>query len=739
MDRKIDVNDKIDQVVSRLREDAAQLFDTKLTISSDAKCRILTTIDDKISIFVSDNNYKEGAYTLYSKSESNHGLCVIVSNKLGNNLHSQTNLDNIPTLYISTVEDKSFWDKIRIYFEVVLENEEIPSFKQIQAKTIECIKPEYIKNNLLIICVNKAARIWMKYITFNKIYKKWSDQELEQAWWEKHILSATMTTQKSSTQADKSNRDTLRSTFIFDTSDGKKEYCPHIDEYIFNRYQEIDVAYVKRIFLEFLLFMKSNKFEKSKMLKQLLDVLEQEISDFKKVNNNLIDLDISRSIHRYIGIIDIYHKEFKNDQNFLDNKIVFVKTHIKDLINDKKFRWLIDIAEYLMLYKKTTKHYFEDQVDLLIEQLESKQETFESSANVYLREPCIKTIQSLKEYKDIEYNAEEKLAYIQFERAQKVVSKGSYLYGTVLLKEGIKILEKANFKGIYKEKINSWSSILKEWSLQAHKELKPIQLKMPISSELIKKIETANNNYITQLKKLSLKDRIPTFFVHNTYFIDEEEFLKGYKKYKQENLISNIKIETTQFIDATNVVVPKNDKEKIEQREFMYYSMIIGYQIENFTSIFDKVVGKLFKLNDIIDYLSNSEVVHADDLKFIKYGLELFGSKQYAASVHILLPIIERFFRMLMEVMDKDAKYKSSGNIERNVSLDKMIKDSVEVGFSKGTARFFRFFISNKFGYNLRNDVIHSLHEFEVVNDRKNAILVLWCVLFCYVNLKRVD
>ena len=749
MDRKIDVNDKIDQVVSRLREDAAQLFDTKLTFSSDAKCRVLTTIDDKVSIFVSDNNYKEGAYTLYSKSKSSHKLCVIIYDELDNNLHSQNNPDNIPTLYISDVEDDSFLDRIKIYFEVVSEGKNIPSFKQIQAETTERIKLEYIKNNSLRVHVRKATKMWTKYITFNKIYKKWSDQELEQAWWEKNILDATMTTQRSNTQ-DKTDTNVggiFKPTFIFDTSDGKKECYPDLDEllkskdsgldeYVFNRYQEIDIAYVRRIFLEFLLFMKSNKFEKPKMLLQLLNLIEQEISGLRKVNNNLIDLDISKSIHRYIEIIYIYYDAFKNDQDFLKNKIVFVKTYIKHLINDQKFRWLIDVAEYLMLYKKITKDYFEDEVSTLIEQLESRQETSESSTDVYLLEPCIKTIQSLKEYKGMEYNAEEKLAEIQYKRAHQAMSKGSYLYGTVLLKKGIEILEEAKLKGIYKEKIKSWSNILQKWAPQAQKELKPIPSKVPISSELTKRIEAAINSYITQLKKLSLKNRILTFFVHNTYFIGEEEFLKGYENYEQTDVMSRIEVT---LLRGNNITASNEEEMRREQKEFIYYSMIIGDQVENFASIFDKAIGKLFTINDLIDYLNNSEAVHPDDLKFIKCGLELFDLKQYAASVHILLPVIERFFRMLMEVMGKDAKPKSGGNIERNISLDTMIKDSIEVGFPKDAARFFRFFISNKFGYNLRNDVIHSLHEFEVVNYRKNAILVLWCVLFCYVNLKRID
>ncbi len=731
MDRKIDGNDKIDQVVNRLRKDVTQLSDAKIEISSDSKCKVLTTVDNIMSIIVSDNNHEEDAYTFYSKSKSNHRLCVIVFDELDSGSCSKHNQDNIPTLYISTVENDSFLDKIRIYFEVVLENEEIPSFKQIQEKTIECIKPEYIKNNLLIMYVNKAARIWRKYITFNKIYKIWSDQELEQAWWEKHILSATMTTQKSSTQADKSNRDTLKSTFIFDMSDGKKEYCPHIDEYIFNRYQEVDVAYVKRIFLEFLLFMKSNKFEKSKMLKQLLSTLEQEISDFKKINNNLIDLDISRSIHRYIGIIDIYHKEFKNDQNFLDNKIVFVKTHIKNLIDDKKFRWLIDIAECLVLYKETTECYFEDQVDLLIEQCQD----LLMQENCVNQEHCINIVKLLKKYRGKGYNAEEKLAEIQYERAHQAMSKGSYLYATVLLREGLKILEKANFKGIYREKIQNWSNILKEWSLLAKKELKSIP-KAQVSSESIKQIEAANNNCIAQLEKLNLKDRISSFFVHNTHFIDENTFLGLYKKYYKTSIISHF--ESTQFTDD-GIVVPKNNKEKLDKEEFMFYSVIIRCYVENFTSLFDRVIGTLFTLNDIIGYLSNSDSIHEDDLKFIKYGLELFDSKQYAASVHILLPIIERFFRMFMKNMGKDVKYKTGGGLESNASLDTMIKDSVEAGFPKDAARFFRFFLSNKFGYNFRNRATHLLLKFEAVNHRTNAILVIWCVLFCYVNLKRVD
>ncbi len=130
--------------------------------------------------------------------------------------------------------------------------------------------------------------------------------------------------------------------------------------------------------------------------------------------------------------------------------------------------------------------------------------------------------------------------------------------------------------------------------------------------------------------------------------------------------------------------------------------------------------------------LNNSENITMDDVENISRGFGLCVTKKYVASLNTLLPLIEKLFKILMTTIEVDSKNKDN-------ELNAMIVDSVEVGLPKNAAVLIKLLAANISADNFSDYVIHSLNEFKGKSKRQNAVLLLWCTFFCYLNIKRIN
>lgn len=124
--------------------------------------------------------------------------------------------------------------------------------------------------------------------------------------------------------------------------------------------------------------------------------------------------------------------------------------------------------------------------------------------------------------------------------------------------------------------------------------------------------------------------------------------------------------------------------------------------------------------------LLNNSVAFTDmQTPALMAGVTAYISGLYATAAHILVPQIERSFRQLLEV--------AGGSILKNnrdggydlVTLDEILRDPVlaEI-FGENVTFYFRTLLTNKVGWNLRNDLCHGIVPWDHVGQPAAARLI---------------
>lgn len=650
----------------------------------------------------------------------------IIPEKTLNELHK----NNYSCFNISNVEEKYFISEILDYYFYL--GQPIPTFQDIILE----IEDKSLKEGEHYEHV--VTSILNKYFLINNAKPIWSDEELSYATSEYKIFSATMKTEISERFSDiNSYGKTFIPSMSFKTKDGKEIQTPDIEnlgkdkginKYIFDRYHSTRNHFFKRRYIELLIFWNSNLLNKPTCFLELIKTIQDEI-ECVKLNIDKFkypDMHLTYIYHRFIEVVLKYNSTFNNDLKIQLYKYYY--DYIENLKQRNEFRWILDMIENLFLYNIKPPFFFEENFNNLKNLIEDGWSYYIDAKNYILEMAYIDLLSKMKVLKDEYFDKDEALAS-SFERhANERAKKDEFLVATSLIEDAIKKLQ--NNKQKHKEKINKLKIIHKEWAKKSLKNLKAITTKIPFDKEeIIKQREP----YLAYLSNMNTDDAIKIFFTDPQLLMPEEVFL-NHLKIIQNSIAS--KLLTPVIVDERGTVLrPRTEEEKQELDEFRCYSLIAQFDIERLNYFFNTIIDrKIFTTENIKNFIQANYILRDDEKSYLIEAFSQYENKSYASSISLVAPMVERFFRGLLENTAEDVKHKVSG-IEYNVSLDDMIKKSISAGFPTNIVRFGRYLFSRSDCLNVRNNVAHGLVAFNWLNNKYLNEIVLWFVANCYFGI----
>lgn len=721
------MDQKIEKATSQVKKSLEKNLNKEFLLKkiNDETC-ILYSQNSEENAIIGFPNMKEDLINIYKEYSSKTSLVVLIA-EYDEKTSKYFAENETPILYAYDLEHSSYTGFIVNYF--LISNIGLPCFNEVQEKVLEhCMEnPEHYGH--------KASSFIAKYRNYNYALKRWTDDEIKKSSWEIQIFNSVLKTAKGGYGNKSFEGQTFAPLSTYKLKDGTEVHNPDLeklkqedglDDYVFSRYQNVEFVLFKRRYLEFLLFSNSKRVKRPEVFNNLLLLLEKEIQYLRNNKDKIshTDLHISELMKRYIEVINNYYSSFSTE--YLEERERYIKDYIDTLEKNKCYRWIIDIPRFLELYPKVLK-LLENEIDRIIDLLFQGETFFNDQKNSSLQEGCLEGIATLKKIKKEDFDLNTHLAEVKYQHALQMVAQGSYLGGVSLLESAINLLKSSDGK---KERIKEFSELHRKWAKIAPTEMKRIETKIEIPYS---EIEEERNQYISLIADIkNVEDRIGYFFRDANVLITEEAFQKLLESTKQ-GIAAHIP--RTVLGEIGTVKRPLSDEDQDEMYEFQWYGTIIAPYLDKIIYLFSNFLDKnIFSLDDIINSIEKNEAIQKDDKLFLKEGIELFRIERFAASSYILFHLIERFFRLISAEVNQDIKYKSRG-VEFNVSLDDLIKDSAEHSFPKSLVRFFRYFFSRVDGINLRNTMAHSLTDYNFLNSKGIALVMLWSTLICYNNL----
>jgi len=572
---------------------------------------------------------------------------------------------------------------------------------------------------------HKCSTLLFNYVNFNGVRQFLAKDDGEKLLWEATLITAVIRNEKS-IRGNSTSEDVplFNPLYSYETEGGKTVSHPDLQQidndsvkaYFLQRLETSQIPYLRRRYLEFLIYFRYPKLIKPDCFKDLILALQQCISwtESKSGKFNFPEMKITELLQRVVEVLDRYFSAF--DDGFKESVYNYYFEKVEHFRVQKHYRWTLDLARFVLLYKNL--HTFlKSKISYFISLAEDGLKASISQSNLSITESYINLVSDLKIFDNqLDFDRNLELAALYEKEAKTRANLGSKQVGCHFLELSIACLQKA--KSDQKDKIRELKKLYEQYAKDALSELKKIEIKMDMSPILQER-----ERYLAHLEKISTPvERIGAYFSDSNLLIDESFFLDLCKKANQG--LSGM-IPPTIVGERGTVAKPTSPEEEQEIREFSLYGNCSIVYLEKIFFILDGSLKKQFFCeSDFRTYVEKLDI--QPELKEFYYeAFSLFFEGHYLASVSVILPVIERLFRLLQKRSNEDVKFKKSG-VEYNVSLDAMIANSVESGMPLNVIRFSRYLLTQAAGVNLRNEIFHGFSEFKTVNQRYYAILVIW-------------
>ncbi|GAB4312722.1 MAG: hypothetical protein Kow0019_11790 [Methanobacteriaceae archaeon] len=135
-------------------------------------------------------------------------------------------------------------------------------------------------------------------------------------------------------------------------------------------------------------------------------------------------------------------------------------------------------------------------------------------------------------------------------------------------------------------------------------------------------------------------------------------------------------------------------------------------------------------LEELMKYLSHSELISDDRLEIIKHGIQSFRKEEFVASINILVFQIEGIIRDICENAGLPTlSYKDNDEIRALMPIE-MLNNLKQIGFFEDFIEFIKIFLYDNEGNNYRNIVAHGLAEEEFFTRGNAQFLLLILIKF---------
>ena len=437
--------------------------------------------------------------------------------------------------------------------------------------------------------------------------------------------------------------------------------------------------------------------------------------------NNEWDHELADSIDRAIAIASMI-----NEQSWVDESLKKHYELIKQLVEKRRFRYLLEIIESILNREKRIRSQIDYEYLISI---------IESAISDYA--------QNVTDSFHLQRSFMELLAKIWQIRKDK----GEYRKIKVRIAESF--IEEAEWKKVNYPSGNMVAAHFYEKAMQAYMDLGGFSEKV---EELKVKIQKANAAALrTEYKTISINVEIPKEKIYEFF----RPYLKMYKGRKT--------MEVFQIMNLDKKLIPSYEKSKenaikqakefvgrhilpiatmkgnirvkhiSEEDEKLECSTIRNFRMD-YRMIAHMLLNKIFALlekehpkyvESLPKYLSTSGIIDGWRIEIIKHGLRAFNDKEYPASIHILVFQIEGILRDLLEKLDLPTFSYRSNEMRARMLSDILVTLSQVEGIDKDFLKFIEIYLCDIRGDNYRNDIAHGLLSLESFTKENTQLLLL--------------
>ena len=119
----------------------------------------------------------------------------------------------------------------------------------------------------------------------------------------------------------------------------------------------------------------------------------------------------------------------------------------------------------------------------------------------------------------------------------------------------------------------------------------------------------------------------------------------------------------------------------------------------------------------LLDFIFKSLIFEDTKKNIVRTGISAFLEEEYYSSIHLLIPQIEAAIRSLVELMGEAILRRSrQGGLQLRTLDDLLREECVENCFGIDSTFYFRVLLTDKRGWNMRNDVCHGISPSSAFN-----------------------
>jgi len=269
-----------------------------------------------------------------------------------------------------------------------------------------------------------------------------------------------------------------------------------------------------------------------------------------------------------------------------------------------------------------------------------------------------------------------------------------------------------------------------------------ISQKQSLALENLQRISTTVNIDFDKFDQFVEQELLAGDFYNSIISIED------YFTPKLDELKESIKRTYSQapFISMHNINLLDHDGRKISEIGSVEKDVEgrLAYEMKthiSFQGIFlNRTIEKLFEkynvsLDSLLETFSKSPIFDSKRSTILREGLNQYLSKNYIASISILIPLVENLFMRVLQAFGEPVMLPNKSGGYDYISMGTLLeKRSVLINqFGEDRVKYWRVLFTEKAGLNLRNDFAHGLFidsSFDyVIADRILHVLMFFAIL----------
>lgn len=493
-----------------------------------------------------------------------------------------------------------------------------------------------------------------------------------------------------------------RFSLFFETAEGNysndTQFTDEMFEYYYKRAQETTNPVLKTRYLDVIWEYKSPTDGKLKL--KLADDLIKSCLELAKLCES--------SSNSEMLMIDSYYRAVSvalslNITAQLKNIINLVNTVIDSLYTNAQYRWILDLAEIiLMVYEKQKSLFDENYLDNLNNRLDFIQENYKQNNDFHLQRETLKILDTLTRLRKQKNNTPIiKIAESFIDEAKRRIADKNYLsaahFYEMALREYMKTPDKEMVKKLKTEVRKCYKSAVQG------EEFKQIGGQITIPQ---KDLDNIYNYFVSQP---TLRDAL--YLLGASFIPDIETAKENVKKELQKSIFMQF-AKITPLSNDLKVVEINTEDEKFNWRLNNY--LITSVSINSYL-----VIGRILdtlrqqkklSLRTLMKYFDDWGFMEPKNISIIEIGLERYFKQDYVSALYILVPQFESTLRNLLfnAGIDVTSFKVKTGTFEEK-PFGFLFQEDVKKALGNNLIKYIAVVMVEKTGLNLRNEVAHGL------------------------------